>query len=89
MSQRRVKMFRCVVDPQIGPYPKQAFVMGKGSGQLSGEAWLTGIGVQVRAELKDGIREHVVPYTNISSLELILEEAEEKKKPGRPKQVEA
>lgn len=60
---QRVLMFRCVVDPMIGPKPRNAFVPS----EMSAEAWTTNMGVIIK--LHDG-NEHLVPYTNISSIRL-------------------
>lgn len=60
---QRVLMFRCVVDPMVGPKPRNAFVPS----DMAAEAWTTNMGVIIK--LHDG-NEHLVPYTNIVSIRL-------------------
>lgn len=63
VSNRKVKMARCIVSPAISPKPQLAHVFS----QMKAEAELTTIGIYVKTY--DG-REHVIPYTNIEYFEL-------------------
>lgn len=65
MDNRKVKMFRCQIDPMVGPIPRNAFTPE----QMGMEAELrlpVGVWVKVLATK----REHIVPFANIQSIEL-------------------
>ncbi len=49
---RKIKMFRCVIDPQSPPKPRNAFTMGSGPDQLAGEAFRTDAGILVRTPVR-------------------------------------
>lgn len=66
LAGRAVKMFRCHIDPMIGPHPRNAFVtetMKFKKCVINDEA--TGVYV-----LTDNGREHFVAFTNVQSNEL-------------------
>lgn len=71
----RARMFRAYRDPHIPPKPRNAFVMGDGADQLRGEAFVTPIGVHVKAEYKDGNREFLIPYANVELVELLIDDS--------------
>lgn len=87
---REVLMFRCVVDPMVGPKPRQAFVP-KDCGM---EAHVIDEGIHVKVLPYNTFlgTEHIIPYTNILSMKVALEDLndnvshldEVKRKPGRP-----
>lgn len=85
LEGRRVKMFRCHLDPHIPPRARNAFMMGDGPEQMSGEAiYIPGEGVHLKANVKDPsqnviYREFLVPLANLENIEFIIEE---KKKPS-------
>lgn len=66
----RVKMFRCVADPMIGPKPRQAFMIPDNPGW---EAWFNAENGYVYVKTETG-RRHVVPTGNLASIELFKEE---------------
>lgn len=85
---REVEMFRTVLDPMIGPKPRQAFM----TKDINAKAILTEIGITVTI-LHTG-QEHFVPYTNIQAVRLKPQESTElststqpleKRGPGRPR----
>lgn len=79
IAGRRVQMFRCHIDPMIGPSAKQAFIP-KDSGM---EAFVNdeATGIIVNYKPRDGIdQEHFVAFTNIQALRLEPEIKAEKKK---------
>ena len=84
--QRKVKMIRCHYDPIIGPSAKNSHSFGEGPGQTRGEAEMTPVGVLIKLTLPNDQRWHIVPYSNIQSLEVFPDEAEvvqmPKRKPG-------
>lgn len=91
LQDRKVKMFRCHIDPHIPPRAQQAFMMGDAQGQVPGEAHLTSIGVYVKVKIQTpaglNCREFLVPLANLENIEFYPEEAtvtEIKKKIGRP-----
>lgn len=85
MLGRRIKMFRCVVDPQVSKVPKNAHMMGDGQNQVPGEAFKVQGGIEVTAKHRDmngefTFREFFVPDSNISCIEYFPEELSLKKK---------
>jgi hypothetical protein len=91
ISNRKLMLFRCHIDPQIGPNPKLAFQLSDPLNQAIGlEAELTTIGIYAKwydRRNKDQVHEHIIPFTNIQSIKLEPETAEVielKRKPGRP-----
>lgn len=84
---RKINTFRCMIDPMVGPKPRNAFVPET----MGMEAYLTDKGVYVKV-LPYGTfqgSEHLIPFANIQSIRLELdnssqEETELKRKPGRP-----
>jgi len=73
---QEVIMFRCQIDPMVGPIPKNAFVPA----QCGMKAHLLlPVGVYVKVE-KTG-REHIVPFANIQSIELAQGETKKAKTP--------
>ena len=87
---RRLRMFRCHIDPHIPPKPRQAFTFGTEHGQQEGEAYITPVGVYANVKVQDGVkwvwREYVIPHSNIECMELYPEEVEMKKR-GKPEAV--
>ena len=85
----RVKMFRCVTDPMIGPKPKQAFMLP----DLPGWDAVLHIPSGIIYVKTDKNRHHVVGMGNWASIELYPPEeiptqaVEEKRGPGRPRAV--
>lgn len=88
VSNRRVKMFRCHIDPMVGPKPKLAFVPEdmRAIAEIANDSQGP-MGIYIK--LADGL-EHIIPFSNIQSIRLepmaIPEVAslEERRKPGRP-----
>lgn len=81
IKNRKVKMFRCHIDPMMGARPKNAFMVKDYPGS---ECELTPVGVWFRLNVvqpqqKACMKEYLVPYANIQSIELELEE----KKPAQ------
>jgi hypothetical protein len=79
LKGRRVEMFRCHLDPAIGPKARNAFSKHEYPGW---EFELTPIGVYVKTEHKvpgqpTTIGEHLVPYANIQSIKLFAKTKEE------------
>lgn len=74
LNGRRIKGFRCHLDPMVGPVPRNAFDME--THKMEGE--LTPAGVYVKV-LATGL-EHLVPYANVQSIKLLAEVVDEKKK---------
>lgn len=64
MIGRRVRMFRCHIDPMVGKKPANAFVPK----DLDMEAFITDMGVNVKVNYSG--REHLIPWSNIQSTEL-------------------
>lgn len=87
ITNRKIYMFRCHIDPMIGPKPRLAFLTKDLQAQVEIASDSQGpMGVYVK--LADGI-EHLVPFSNIQSIRLDPLEAnvtnlEERRKPGRP-----
>ena len=79
----KIKMFRCVQDPMIGPKPKQAFMLPDLPG-WEAEFYTSSGTISVKTSYG---RRHLVGPGNWSSIELYPEEVVEEKKPGRPKAV--
>lgn len=81
LKGRKVNMFRCHLDPAIGPKARNAFSKKE---YPNWEFELTAIGIYVRAIHrtphlnKDQMSEHIVPYANVQSIHLIPEEEEAK-----------
>lgn len=78
LTKRKVLMFRCHLDPGVGPMPKQAFQLSDPNSPIE-EAVLTPGGVYVKMkplrDAKDGeFVEHLVPYANIQSIKLMPQE---------------
>lgn len=72
-ASQKVKMFRCHLDPMIGPKARNAFVMGTEAGQLPGSAELTAIGVKVDLLPVKGAavgRSYLVPFANVQCVEI-------------------
>lgn len=69
LSGRKIKFFRCHIDPSIGPKPKNAFDPVDMRMQV---CEMTPVGIYTK--LLDG-SESVVPYPNIQSIRLMPEEA--------------
>ncbi len=82
LSGRKIKFFRCHIDPSIGPKPRNAFDPKQ---MLMKVCEITPIGVY--CQTVDG-KEHIVPYPNIQKIELI-EEVVEEKTPVLPRGKEA
>lgn len=85
LTNRKVKMFRCHIDPNIPPRAQQAFMLGEAAGQTPGEAYLTPLGVYAKIrvkdkEQKDYFREFLVPLANLENIEFHPEEATTAKK---------
>ncbi len=85
---RKIRMFRCVVEPSIGPKPRLAYVPE----QMGMEAIKTEEGIYIKV-LANGTfqgSEHLVPMTNITTITFepepieSVEAIELKRKPGRP-----
>lgn len=76
---RKVDMFRCHLDPAIGPKPMNAFTR-KAFPHAAFE--LTPIGIHVHLTItKPGtneivIEEHIVPYANVQSIKLVQPDKE-------------
>lgn len=68
LAGRKIKFFRCHIDPSIGPKPKNAFDPKE---MLMKACEITPIGIY--CQTVDG-REHIVPWPNIQKIELIQEE---------------
>ncbi len=70
MEWTKVKMFRTVQDPMIGPKPKQAFMMPDSPGW---EAWYhiqSGtVHVKVPIQATPGYRMHIVGPGNLNAIE--------------------
>lgn len=64
LNGRKVKGFRCHLDPMVGPVPRNAFDMAT----HAMEAELTPAGVYVKV-LATGF-EHLIPYANVQSIRL-------------------
>lgn len=95
----KVKMFRTVQDPMIGPKPRQAFMIPDNPGW---EAYfhIPSGSVHVKVPTPNGSRIHIVTTGNLNGIETFGEdygpfqdatteraetEAKEKRSPGRPK----
>ncbi len=87
---RRVAMFRCQIDPMLGPKPRNAFMPD----DMGWEARISEEGSGIVIKMKDG-QEHFVFGANIQSVRLVkepvpaavpvdLSEAEPAKRIGRP-----
>lgn len=76
LKGRKVEMFRCHLDPAIGPKARNAF------SKKEYPDWifeLTPIGIYVRAIMKvpnspAQEQEHIVPYANVQSIKLVPKE---------------
>lgn len=84
---RKIKMFRCHIDPHIPPRAKNAFMMGDGPEQTRGEAVLTPYGVLAKIQVPDPhqkitVREFIIPWANLENVELLIEEPKAKLKPA-------
>ena len=80
LLKRKVKMFRCHLDPGIGPMPRNAFMLTDPNSPIE-FAQITPIGIYIKMkpirDAKEGVfREHLVPYANLQSVELMNEEAD-------------
>jgi len=72
IKNRQVDLFRCHLDPGIGPKSQQAYMRKSFPGSVME---LTPIGVYVRlvTHLPNGkpeTSEHIVPYSNVQSIKL-------------------
>lgn len=80
LATRKVSMFRCHIDPAIGPTPKLAFSLSDPLLTAIGlEVELTQVGIYAKwydRRNKDKLHEHLVPFANIQSIK--LEPAQEK-----------
>lgn len=80
LKKRKVEMFRCHLDPAVGPRAKNAFMVGLDGIQ---DAELTPVGVWVKwvntspGNSKNST-EHLVPYANVQSIRLAPEAVEPK-----------
>lgn len=72
LSGRKIKFFRCHIDPTIGPKPRNAFDPKQ---MLMKVCEITPIGVYCKT-VDD--KEHIVPWPNIQKVELLEEIVEEK-----------
>lgn len=90
LKNRKIKMFRCHLDPAIGPRPRNAF------SKHECQEWdfeLTPVGVYVHARYAvPGGRtmtesEHLVPFANVQSIQFIMEEAVDDKKGKKDSQA--
>lgn len=70
---RKVMMFRCQIDPMIGPKPKNAFLIDERSGM---KARINEEATGVIVTLENG-QEHFVFGANIQSVRLAPQELEE------------
>lgn len=61
---RKVRMFRCHIDPHIPPKPRNAFVIGDGADQLPGEAIWYSTYIELKA--KSGI-DYGIAITNLQN----------------------
>lgn len=68
LTDRKILMFRCHIDPMIGPKPRLAFVPKDMRAEAEIASDSTGpMGVYIK--LQDGI-EHIVPFANVQSIRL-------------------
>lgn len=65
VAGRGIQMFRCHLDPMIGPKPRNAFVPS----DMGAEAWINDEASGVLIKLKDGA-EHFVFAANVQSIKL-------------------
>lgn len=85
LEGRKVKMFRCHIDPHIPPRPQNAFMMGDGSGQTPGSAtYYPGQGVFLKIPVRDLqhneiFREFLIPYSQLENIEFLPEEEKKTK----------
>ncbi len=84
LNKRKVKMVRCHYDPMLGPTPRNAFMLTDPNSPIE-FAELTPVGIYFKMKsVKDQKadvpnKEHLVPFANIQSIELMpLEEKDEK-----------
>jgi len=75
LTKRKVLMFRCHLDPGVGPMPKNAFMITDVNSPIE-IAELTPAGIYVKMkpvrDAKDGeFVEHLIPYANIQSIKLM------------------
>lgn len=66
LSGRKIKFFRCHIDPTIGPKPKNAF----DPVAMNMQAELTPLGIYTKLPTGE---ENLVPYPNIQSIRLMPE----------------
>lgn len=66
----KIKMFRCVTDPMVGPKPRQAFMLPDLPGW---EAYLHAPSGTIHVQTDKG-RRHVIGMGNWSSIELIQDD---------------
>lgn len=79
LKDRRIRMIRCHIDPNIPPKPRLAFTFTGEVGSFPGEAFLTDFGVLLKATFKhlgrpDEARDFLIPFTNIENIEFYPEE---------------
>lgn len=82
LSGRKVEMFRCHIDPMIGPTPRNAFVPSS----LGMEAYVNEECTGIMVRLVETGQEYYVPYSNIQSSRLAPQDDQPlvKRGPGRP-----
>lgn len=79
IKNRKVKMFRCHLDPAIGARAKNAFMVGQ-DGVKSAELCPVGVYVEwvnPSPGNSHDVIEHLVPFSNIQSIKLAPAEAVE------------
>lgn len=72
LAGRKVEMFRCHIDPMIGPTPRNAFVPAS----LGMEAFVNEECSGIIVRLIESGQEYYVPYSNIQSSRLAPETVE-------------
>lgn len=78
---RKIEMFRCQIDPMIGPTPRNAFVPSS----LGMEAWVNEEATGIVVRMIETGTIHMIGLPNIQSMRLAPEEvAQVKRGPGRP-----
>jgi hypothetical protein len=75
VAGREVSMFRCHIDPMIGPSAKQAFIPKDSGMKAVVNDECSGIVVTYRPRTGE-VQEHFVAFTNIQAMRLEPETAE-------------